>query len=142
MNIISESVERAVLFLVRRDGLVALGAFGNSPGGQPLAQLTRGLKLALASRNALTESLADGQVRSIPFDEGRFPDTFTALLGKPRAGQCAIFPVLGGQRVIALVYADNGHLNQSIEELDILELAAAQAGLAFENELLRRQIAH
>src|SRR5207253_2138352 len=29
MNIISEEVERAVLFLVRRDGLVVLGAFGN-----------------------------------------------------------------------------------------------------------------
>jgi hypothetical protein len=142
MNIISESVERAVLFLVRRDGMVALGAFGNSPGGQPLAQLTRGLKLALAGRNAFTDSLADGQVRSIPFDEGRFPETFSSLLGRPRSGQCAIFPVLGGQRVIALVYADNGHVNQPIEELDILELAAAQAGLAFENELLRRQIAH
>src|SRR5439155_1437580 len=48
MNIISESVERAVLFLVRREGLTALGAFGNSPGGQSLAQLTRGLKIELA----------------------------------------------------------------------------------------------
>jgi hypothetical protein len=141
MNILSESVERAVLFLVRKDGLVALGAFGNSPGGQPLAQLSRGLNIELASKNALTDSLADGQVRAIPFDEARFPDGFTALLGKPRSGECAIFPVTGGQRVIALVYADNGHSNRAIEELDILELAAAQAGLAFENELLRRQAA-
>src|SRR5437870_2672154 len=139
MNIISESVERAVLFLVRREGLTALGAFGNSPGGQSLAQLTRGLKIELASKNALTDSLADGQVRSIPFDEARFPDQFRQLVGKPRSGACAIFPVMGGQRVIALAYADNGHSNRAIEELDILELAAAQAGLAFENELLRRQ---
>ena len=43
---------------------------------------------------------------------------------------------------IALVSADNGPSNRAIEELDILELAAAQAGLAFENELLRRQAAH
>jgi hypothetical protein len=139
MNIISESVERAVLFLVRREGLTALGAFGNSPGGQPLAQLTRGLKIDLASKNALTDSLADGQVRSIPFDEGSFPSPFAGLVGKPRSGECAIFPVMGGQRVIAMVYADNGPSNRAIEELDILELAAAQAGLAFENELLRRQ---
>ena len=139
MNIISESVERAVLFLVRREGLTALGAFGNSPGGQPLAQLTRGMKLDLAGKNALTDALADGQVRSIPFDEGSFPSHFAGLVGKPRSGECAIFPVMGGQRVIALVYADNGPSNRAIEELDILELAAAQAGLAFENELLRRQ---
>jgi hypothetical protein len=141
MNILSESVERAVLFLVRKDGLVALGAFGNSHGGQPLAQLSRGLNIELASKNALTDSLADGQVRAMPFDEARFPDGFAGLVGKPRSGECAIFPVTGGQRVIALVYADNGHSNRAIEELDILELAAAQAGLAFENELLRRQAA-
>jgi len=139
MNILSESVERAVLFLVRKDGLAALGAFGNSPGGQPLAQLTRGLSIDLSSGNALTDSLADGQVRAIPFEEAHFPEGFAALLGRPRSGECAIFPVTGGQRVIALVYADNGHSNRAIEELDILELAAAQAGLAFENELLRRQ---
>ena len=141
MNIISESVERAVLFLVRRDGLVALGAFGNSPSGQPLAQLTRGLKLPLHEQNALVDSLADGQVRSSLFDDARFPESFARVVGRPRSSQCAIFPVLGGSRVIAVVYADNGLSNRAIEEIDILELAAAQAGLAFENELLRRQAA-
>jgi GAF domain-containing protein len=135
-------VERAVLFLVGRDGLTVLGAFGNSPGGQPLAQLTRGVKLALTAKNALTDSLADGQVHAMPVAEAQLPEGFAALIGKPRSGECAIFPVTGGQRVIALVYADNGPSNRAIEELDILELAAAQAGLAFENELLRRQAAH
>ncbi len=140
MNIISESVERAVLFLVRRDGLFALGAFGNSPSGQPLAQLTRGLRLPLTQKNALTDGLNDGQVHSVQFDDAHFPETFGSVVGKPRSGQCAVFPVLGGQRVIALVYADNGLSNRVIEEIDILELAASQAGLAFENELLRRQM--
>jgi Domain of unknown function (DUF4388) len=139
MNIISESVERAVLFLVRREALTALGAFGNSPSGQPLAQLTRGLRLPLSGKNALTRALDDGAVRSLTFDETGLPDMFTRVVGKPRSGQCAVFPVMGGQRVIAVVYADNGPSNRAIEELDILELAAAQAGLALENELLRRQ---
>jgi GAF domain-containing protein len=139
MNIISESVERAVLFLVRREALTALGAFGNSPSGQPLAQLTRGLRLPLSGKNALTRALDDGAVRSLTFDETGLPDGFTRVVGKPRSGQCAVFPVMGGQRVIAVVYADNGPSNRAIEELDILELAAAQAGLALENELLRRQ---
>jgi hypothetical protein len=139
MNIISESVERAVLFLVRRDGLVALGAFGNNPQGAALAQLTRGLRLPIDGKHALTEGLNDGQVRSMPFDDAKFPPTFSEVVGRPRSGQCAIFPVLGGQRVVAMVYADNGPSNRNIEEIEILELAAAQAGLAFENELLRRQ---
>jgi hypothetical protein len=140
MNIISESVERAVLFLVRRSELGVLGAFGTGLGGEPLAVLTRGLRLPLSSENALIASLRDGQVRSVAFDEAQFPETFTSIVGKPRACQCAIFPVLGGQKVIAVVYADNGSSNTSIEQVEMLELAAVQAGLALENELLRRQI--
>jgi uncharacterized coiled-coil protein SlyX len=139
MNIISESVERAVFFLVRRDGLVALGAFGTTASGQPMAQLARGLSLPISDKNVLTDCLADGQARAIDFDEARFPEAFSGLVGRPRSGQCAIFPVLGGLRVIALVYADNGLSNRAIDEVDVLGLAAAQAGLAFENELLRRQ---
>jgi GAF domain-containing protein len=73
------------------------------------------------------------------FEEANFPAAFSDVVGAPRSGQCAIFPVLGGQRVVAVVYADNGPSMRQIEEIDILELAAAQAGLAFENELLRRQ---
>jgi hypothetical protein len=140
MNIISESVERAVLFLARRSELAVLGAFGTGQAGEPLAVLTRGLRLPLAAKSALTESLDDGQVRSVAWDESHFPEPFTKLLGKPRSGQCAIFPVLGGQKVIAVVYADNGFSNTAIEQVEMLELAAVQAGLALENELLRRQV--
>ena len=139
MNIISESVERAVLFLVRRDALVALGAFGTNAAGTSLAHLTRGLRLPVEGKHALTAGLGDGQVRSMAFDDAAFPDSFAEVIGRPRSGQCAIFPVLGGQRVVATVYADNGPSSRHIEEIEILELAAAQAGLAFENELLRRQ---
>jgi len=142
MNIISESVERAVLFLARRDELTVLGAFGAGQGGEQLALLTHGYRLPLTSKCALTDSLDDGQVRSANFDEARFPESFTKLLEKPRSGQCAIFPVLGGQKVIAVVYADNGFSNTAIEQVEMLELAAVQAGLALENELLRRQVGH
>lgn len=140
MNIISESVERAVLFLVQRSELAVLGAFGAGDSGQPLALLTRGLRLPVQRGNALVDSIGDAQVRSMPFDDARLPDAFRTLLGKPRSGQCAILPVLGGQKVIAVVYADNGFSNIAIEQVEMLELAAVQAGLALENELLRRQL--
>jgi hypothetical protein len=34
---------------------------------------------------------------------------------------------------------DNGVSSRAIDDMDILELASAQAGLALENELLRRE---
>jgi len=141
MHIISESVERAVLFLVKRDHLVALGAFGTDSKGRPLAESTRTLRLDLVeTEGALMHSLESGEVQATPFDEAGLPDALRNVLGRPRTGQVVVFPVLGAQRVISVIYTDNGDRDQPIEDIDILELATAQVGMAFENELLRRQI--
>jgi hypothetical protein len=140
MHIISESVERAVLFLVKRDQLVALGAFGADATGRPLAERTRALKLSLEGDNAILRSLETGEVQTLSFEEADLPESFRELVGRPRSGQVVIFPVLGTQRVISVIYADNGDREEPVEDIDILELATAQVGMAFENELLRRQI--
>ena len=140
MHIISESVERAVLFLVRRDALTALGAFGFSSEGKPLAEVTRSLRLSLGADNVLTRCVADGQPRSLSFDQASLPPEFFELVGRPRNGQLVVFPVLGAERVISVVYTDNGSSSRAIEDIELLELATAQVGVAFENELLRRQI--
>lgn len=140
MHIISESVERAVLLLVRGDSLSALGAFGFSADGRPLAEVTKSLKLPISSDNVLTRCLADGQPRSTTFDQAKLPPELTEILGRPRNGQIVVFPVMGSERVISVVYTDNGSSNRAIEDIELLELATAQVGVAFENELLRRQI--
>ncbi len=140
MHIISESVERAVLFLVKRDHLVALGAFGTDSKGRNLAESTRTLKLPIEGDGALIRSLESGEVLSLDFDEAELPEILRNTLGRPRTGQTVVFPVLGSQRVISIIYTDNGDRDQPIEDIDILELATAQVGMAFENELLRRQI--
>ena len=140
MHIVSESVERAILFLVKRDHLVALGAFGVDARGRPLAESTRGLKLPMEGESVLIHSLETGEVQSVDFDQAGLPDAFRQMVGRPRTGQVVVFPVLGAQRVISVIYTDNGDRDTPIEDIDILELATAQVGMAFENELLRRQI--
>jgi Domain of unknown function (DUF4388) len=143
MHIISESVERAVLFLVKRDQLLALGAFGADTRGRPLAELTRGIKLSTAhgeAESVFSRSLALGEVQSVSFEDAGLSEPFRSLVGRSRTGQVVVFPVLGAQRVISVIYTDNGERDQPIEDIDILELATAQVGMAFENELLRRQI--
>lgn len=140
MHIISESVERAVLFLVKRDHLVALGAFGSDPKGRPLAEVTRALKLDLQTDSGLARSLETSEVQSLTFEDADLPEPFRTMVGPPKNNQVVIFPVLGAQRVISVIYTDNGDNEKPIEDIDILELATAQVGMAFENELLRRQI--
>jgi len=140
MHIISESVERAVLFLVRKDALTALGAFGFSTEGKPLAEVTRALRLSVNVENVLTRCIADGQPRTLNFDHAGLPAEFARIIGRPSNGQIVVFPVLGAERVISVVYTDNGPNSRAIEDIELLELATAQVGVAFENELLRRQI--
>jgi hypothetical protein len=140
MHIISESVERAVLFLVKRDQLLALGAFGSDAKGRPLAEVTRGIKLPLEGDNVLLRSLETGEVQATDFESAGLPEPFHSLVGRPSNGQVVVFPVLGSQRVISVIYTDNGDRQEPVEDIDILELATAQVGMAFENELLRRQI--
>jgi hypothetical protein len=74
------------------------------------------------------------------FEEADLPGDFVDLIGRPRTGQIVVFPVLGSEQVNSLVYTDNGQVSREIEEIEILELAAAQVGVAFENEMLRRRM--
>jgi hypothetical protein len=42
--------------------------------------------------------------------------------------------------VISVIYTDNGDRPEPIDDVEVLELATAQVGMAFENELLRRRL--
>jgi hypothetical protein len=140
LAVVSESVERAVLFLARGNELRTLGAFGRGADGRPLAEATRDLTLGGADARALVADLGDGRTRRFQYDESALPARLAEVLGPPRTGQAALFPVLGGQRLIAVLYADNGERARALARLESVEIATAQVGLAFENQLLRRQL--
>lgn len=138
MQLVSESYERAVIFLVKRDRLAPLGAFGFARSGGPLASAVR--RLEIAPSGLLQEALASSQVRTANFQNANLPSGLAAILGPPVNDQVVVFPVAGSERVIAAVYADNGDSPRALRDVELLEVAAEQVGIAFENELLRRQL--
>lgn len=140
MHLISESFERAVLFIVGREALVALGAFGDDTEGQPLAVRTRGLRLDLGDEHLLTRCLHAAELCRSSFDEAYLPEPLSHLLGHPRNGQAVAFPVVGTERVIGIIYADSGDRLAPPHDVEVLGLAAGQVGLILENEMLRRRI--
>jgi len=140
MAIVADSLERAVLFVVQRGRFEAVGAFGNREDGRPLAATTRGLALAAREGSLFARCIADGRARVVGYDDGELPEGLPAAVDRPRAGQAVLFPVLGTRRIIALIYADNGRRLRPIDDVELVEIATAQVGLAFENELLRRQL--
>jgi hypothetical protein len=140
MTIVADSVERAVLFVQQGEQLVALGAFGTTRSGKPLAGITRGFTLRAEAASQLSRCILEGHALTLDYDSGDLPDDLKRLLDRPRSGQGVLFPVLGARRAIGLIYADNGRRAASVQDVELMELATAQVGLAFENELLRRQI--
>ncbi len=140
MHILSESVERAILFLARPDTLASLGAFGFGVDRKPLAQLCGGLHLRMTDRCSLIDVIDSGSSHSSSFADARLPENLANKIGRPNFDQVVAIPVVGTERVIAVIYADNGDAYRPVDELEMLELAAAQVGVAFENELLRRQL--
>jgi hypothetical protein len=140
MTIVADSVERAVLFVQQGEQLVALGAFGATSAGKPLAGITRGLCLRLDAASGLSRALAEGHAFTLDYEDGELPVELGKILDRPRSGQGVFFPVLGARRSIGLIYADNGRRAASVQDVELMELATAQVGLAFENELLRRQL--
>lgn len=139
MHVISESVERAVLFLIQGDELVACGAFGFTDAGASLAVVSRGLKLRLGDQGLLRRAFDTGKPQSHDWEEAELPDELRQMAGRPASGQVVIFPVLGAERVVSLIYTDNGPNDVEIQDIRILELATSQVGVAFENELLRQR---
>ena len=140
MQLIAERFERAVLLLVKPEGFVALGAFGEDFSGRSLAVATRGLRLAVEPTSALSRAVAERCVVRLPDAESQLPLALAACLG-PLEGRAAfVFPVRGSEDVIALVYADAREAGGLAAEVELLELAASQVGVALENELLRAKI--
>jgi len=140
MTIVADSVERAVLFVQQREALVALGAFGVTREGHALAATTRGITLRFEATSGIARCLLEGHAQSFDYDTDELPPELKHVIDRPRSGQGVFFPVLGARRAIGLIYADNGRRASGIRDVELMELATAQVGLAFENEILRRQL--
>jgi hypothetical protein len=139
-NLRSGLSRRAVLFVQQGEQLVALGAFGATRAGLQLASATRGLNLRAEAATTLSRCIVEGRALTLDYDTADVPEELKRVLDRPRSGQGVLFPVLGARRAIGLIYADNGRRAASVQDVELMELATAQVGLAFENELLRRQL--
>jgi hypothetical protein len=138
MAAVAESLDRGVLLVPHIARMVALGAFGNTLRGMPLARTTQGLIFDIGESGVFKDCVTDSRARRLDYAEAKLPQAFREAVDRPRTGEIAVLPVPGSERVIAAVYMDNGARDRPIGDIEIFELAAFQLGLALENEFLRR----
>ena len=138
LNVVAESLDRGVLLVPDRDQLVALGGFGQTARGEELLSATQNLAFPVGPSGVFFECLNDSHTRRMSFDSAELPPAFRAAVDRPVSGEIAVLPVPGSDRVIAIIYLDNGARDRPVGDIEIFELAAFQLGLALENEFLRR----
>lgn len=140
LNLVGEVVERAILLVVTRDYLTPQGAFGFTADQRPLALATANLRLPLKGPGALEQTARDGTTRTLCIKEVQLPAPLLELLGRPVYDRSVILPVRGVGKILGVVYTDNGSIPAPIDQIEILEIACGQVGVALENELLRREL--
>lgn len=140
MAFVAQLADRAVLLSVRRDHLVALTAFGRAADRARLADATRGLRLVFETSGSIALCFDAGCAAPLDWDCDEIPQGLRMILGRPATGHGALFPMMSTRRKIAVLYADQGDKADAALDLDVLELATGQFGLAIENEILRRQL--
>jgi hypothetical protein len=138
LSVLAESIERAVLFVVQEGDLIPIGSFGVASSAKHFASMTHNVRLSLREPSAFAECAESDRARFARYDESTLPVAFRQLLNPPQSGVFAVFPISGSQRVIAMIYADNGAKDHSMADVPLLDLALSQLGLALENEFLRR----
>lgn len=138
MRVVSDFAERAAIFVITGNQARIIGAFGKSTGGAPLVDvLRRGGAFPLTG--ALAEAVSQRTVLTSAFETEDLPGGLAEALGPPAISSYHLVPITGSDAVILLIYLDNGELARPVEGLDVIELAGAQIGLMFENELLKRR---
>ncbi len=78
-------------------------------------------------------------LRAAPEDEG--DQRLAVLLGNAIPGEAYVAPIESGERVVALLYADNLPGGEPIGDTSALEVVLHEAGLALERAVLERALA-
>ncbi len=134
----SEFMNRAVIFIVKRDEIVGLGQFGINDS-EADAKI-RSLRIP-RNEDSLFAGVIESQLPSkLTPGKGRWNRHLLDQLGGGYPAEVFLGPVVSEEKVVAVLYGDNLPDERSIGDTDSLEIFLSQAGLAMEKALLQRRL--
>jgi hypothetical protein len=135
----SEFMNRAVIFMVKKDEVVGLGQFGIDDMDGSADARVRGLRVP-RGEDSLFDKVVESQltIKERP-DSGKW----TRSLLDPRGGggeEVFLGPIISEGKVVAVLYGDNFPVSRPLGDTDSLEIFLSQAGMAMEKLLLERRV--
>ncbi|HET6419578.1 MAG TPA: response regulator [Geobacteraceae bacterium] len=136
----SEFMNRAVIFIVKRDEIVGLGQFGIDDGSGKANAKVRNIRIPLGEESVFGEVVEKQLTVRAAGDGSRWISYLFEQLGEGVPGEFFLGPIISEGKVVALLYGDNLPENESIGDTDSLEIFLSQAGMAMEKALLQRKL--
>jgi hypothetical protein len=136
----AEAFSRVAIFMLRDDQVLGLAQIGLPKAGGP-GDASIGEVVLPYRESSWFRRVIDGRnaLRAAPEDEG--DQRLAVLLGNAIPGEAYVAPIESGERVVALLYADNLPGGEPIGDTSALEVVLHEAGLALERAVLERALA-
>jgi hypothetical protein len=137
----SEVVNRAVLFMVKKDEVRGLGQFGIELKGRSADQVVRNIKIPLNKPSLFMTVIENRRSYLGPPEPNECNNYLANELGGVQPEMMLAIPLVVDNKVALVVYGDNLPDRHPIRGVDTLEIFMNQAGMALEKALLEKRIA-
>jgi hypothetical protein len=138
LNLIAENYERAMMFLVRPDSLVGIGGFGVG-AVLPLGIAAKRISIPLSEDSVFRKVYESATTFiGVPDEINSWHKYFYTFVGRPVTAEAMVIPLLSDDKVIAVVYCDNGDKDRSMEYDELLDLLSNQTRILYETMLMER----
>lgn len=136
----SEFMNRAVVFIVKRDEIAGLGQFGIEDTEGHADTKVRNLKISRHGESVFRHVIESAQPLKTAAGISEIDRYLVDQLGGGTPVETFVGPILSEGNVVAVLYGDNLPENKPIGDTDSLEIFLSQAGLAMEKALLLRRL--
>ncbi len=137
----SEVVNRAVLFMVKKDEVRGLGQFGIELKGRSADQVVRNIRISLDKPSLFLTVVQNRRSYLGELEQNDSNRYLVDQLGGIKPHQVLAIPLIVDTKVALVVYGDNLPEHRPIKGVDTLEIFMNQAGMALEKALLEKRIA-
>lgn len=137
----SEVVNRAVLFMVKKDEVRGLGQFGIELKGPSADQVVRNIKIPLSQPSLFLTVIDNRRSYVGPIEAIENNNYLVNELGGAMPESVMAIPLIVDNKVALIVYGDNLPERRTIRSIETLEIFMGQAGMALEKALLEKKLA-
>ncbi len=137
----SEVVNRAILFMVKKEEVRGLGQFGIELKGLSPDQVVRNIRIPLTNPSLFLAVIESRRSYIGELEANESNKYLVNELGGAMPNQVLAIPLIVDGKVALVVYGDNIPENRPIKGMDTLEIFMNQAGMALEKALLEKRIA-